>query len=259
MEHLRILDDGPVTRVTLDRPDVHNALDDRTIAELTECFLSFKKGSARAVVLEGAGPDFCAGADLRWMRRAAGYSPARNRADARRLARMLRAIEKCPLPVVCRVHCGTYGGGIGLVAACDMAVAADNARMVFSECRLGILPAVITPFILPKTGPGWLRRLYLSAEMFGMDTALRAGLVHDVVPEAELDARVEKLVRGVLLCGPQALREAKSFIRKRPGLDLAVETLVRARASREGKAGLESFLEKKPAPWLSNARITQER
>ncbi|MFA5140588.1 MAG: enoyl-CoA hydratase-related protein [Elusimicrobiota bacterium] len=249
-QHLRVEAEGPVATVTLDRPDVRNALDDRTIAELAGCFRSFKKGSSRVVVLRGAGTDFCAGADLRWMRKAAGYTPAKNRADARRLAKMLLAIEECPLPVICRVHGGTYGGGIGLVAACDMAVAAADARMVFSECRLGILPAVITPFILPKTGPGWLRRLYLSAEMFGMDTALRAGLVHDVVPAAELDARVEKLAKSILACGPQALRECKDFIRKAPGLDLAVETLVRVRASAEGKAGLDAFLEKRPAAWL---------
>lgn len=253
--HISLSQDGAVARVALCRPEVRNAMDETTLEELRDCFIGLGRSEARVVVLSGAGPDFCAGADVRWMRRAADYKPAQNRKDAKRLVDMIRAVDECPLPVVARVHGGCYGGGLGVVAACDVVVAADDARMCFSECRLGILPAVVSSFVLPKTGLSHLRRLYLTAEVFGMRTAQEIGLVHEACPASELDARAAQVAANILKNGPQAVRLAKAYIRKMAGLSrearvrFSVETLVKARSGAEGKEGLAAFLEKRPPAW----------
>lgn len=242
--------------VSLNRPEVRNAMDERTLDELAECFLSFySSAESRAVILKGNGPDFCAGADIRWMRRASDYSPAKNRKDAQRLLRALQIINECPVPVIVRAHGGIYGGGLGLIAASDIVVAEEKSKMRFSECRLGILPSVISAFVVPKIGPSHARRLYLTGELFGTGLAQAMGLIHESCPELELDARIAKLSGQILLNGPKANSLAKSYLRRLSFLDaksrekFSIETLVRARSSKEAKEGLSAFLEKRPAAW----------
>ncbi len=263
-EHLKVDYEGRVAWVTLDRASVRNAMDERTLAELEHCFKTMgrapkngKVGCAvRVAVLRAHGADFCAGADVRWMKRASAYSPAKNRKDAERLVRAIRAVDECALPVVAQVHGGVYGGGLGLVSACDVIVAASDAKMCFSECRLGILPAVVSSFVLPKIGISHTRRLYLTSEVFGMETAQRIGLVHEVVPAAELQARVKRAVDDILKNGPNAVRLAKSYLARLAALPreerirFSLDTLVEARSSAEGREGLTSFLERRPPSWL---------
>ncbi len=247
---------GHVAHATLNRPEVRNAFDEELIAEITNAFRAFSKDKAlRAVVLRGAGPDFCAGADIRWMRRAAGYGPAQNRRDASRLVEMCRTINECPIPVLAGVQGACFGGGLGIIAACDIVLAADNAKMAFSECKLGIIPAVVSSFVIPKIGEAQARRLFLTAETFGAALAQRIGLVHELAPEAELGAKLDSLLSSILRAGPNAVREAKALIRKVSGLPLAkripltVAALARVRGSAEGKEGLGAFLEKRLPSW----------
>lgn len=254
-----VVKNGSVSTVTLNRPEVRNAMSDQTLKELTHCFSSFAKSSSlRVVVVSGAGRDFCAGADIEWMRRAGKLPPAAGRKDARLLADMCRAVDECPVPVIASVQGAIYGGGLGLVSACDIVVAEEKAKMCFSECRLGILPAVVSCFVLPKIGVA-ARRFYLTAEVFGMAKARELGLVHEIAAEAELQAKVDSLVSHVLANGPRAVREAKALIRKLPGMTLekriklAVDTLVRVRSSAEGQEGLSAFLEKRRASWIEAA------
>jgi len=249
-----------VARVTLNRPEVRNAFDEAAIAAVTDCFLSLAKDKGiRATVIRGKGPDFCAGADIGWMRRAADYKPAESKKDSGRLVGMYRAIDACPVPVIVGVHGGCFGGGLGIVASSDIAVAASGARLAFSECRLGIVPAIISSFVLPKIGSGQARRYYLTAEAFGAEAALRMGLVHEVAPESELDARIEMIVQSILKAGPLAVREAKAMIRKASAMPFekrvryTVETLARIRATAEAKEGLSAFLEKRPPAWAQAA------
>ena len=248
---------GPVLFMTLNRPEVRNAFDEAAVAEITAAFKSRAKDPAlRAVVLRGAGKDFCAGADLRWMRRAAALSPAQSRRDAVRLLGMCRAIYECPVPVIARIHGACLGGGVGIASASDIAVAADNAVMAFSECRLGIVPAVISSFVLPKIGLGQARRLFLTAEPFSAGFAKPIGMVHEVAPESDLDPRIEGLLRHILRAAPSAVRKAKAFLRKVADLPMAnrlrisTDTLVRVRFSPEAREGFAAFLEKRPPSWI---------
>ncbi len=256
MGHLR-LELGPVAAVTLARPEARNAMSDATLRELTGAFKEIAgRPDVRVVVVRGEGKDFCAGADVEWMRRAGKLPPEEGKRDARLLAEMLSAVDECPVPVVARAQGAVFGGGLGLVSVCDVVVAADDAKMCFSECRLGILPAVISTFVLPRIGAA-ARRYYLTAEVFGMASAKEIGLVSEVVAPAALDARVASFVDAVLTCGPSATREAKALIRRLPGLSreesvsLTVDTLVRLRSSPEGQEGLSAFLEKRPASWVA--------
>src|SRR5256714_4199841 len=203
--------DGDVLRVTLARPERRNAFDAELIAELTAAFADV--GDARAVVLAGEGESFCAGADIEWQRSAIDLSFDENVEDARRLYRMCETIDHCPAPVLARVQGYALGGGSGLVACADVAIAADDAVFGFSEVKLGIIPAVISPFVLPKSG-AHARRYFLTGERFDADTALRIGLVHEVVDE--LDAAVRRVLRELLASGPQALPHAQRLIRERP-------------------------------------------
>ncbi len=245
-----------VVEVFLNRPEARNALDEQTLAELTEFFSkSPLLKNARVIVLKGNGPDFCAGADIRWMRRAADYPPAKNRKDAQRLLKALKAIDECPVPVVSRVHGGIYGGGLGLVAASDIVLAEENSKMRFSECRLGILPSVISSFVLPKIGLSQARRLYLTGEVFGAAFAKEIGLVHEIGPSEKIEERLSELVKQILLNGPKANRLAKSYLRRLSDLPrtrrekLSIDTLVKARSSPEAKEGLSAFLEKRSPSW----------
>ncbi len=248
MSGLRTERDGPVYRVTLARPDRRNAFDAALIAEVTEAFALV--GDARAVVLSGEGPSFCAGADVEWQRSSIDLSYDENVEDAMRLYEMCEAIDTCPPPVIARVHGYALGGGSGLVACADIAVAAPDAIFGFSEVRLGIIPAVISPFVLPKIG-AHARRYFLTGERFDADEALRIGLVHHVAEDP--DAVVDELVKGILSGGPEAIRAAKLLIRERPtGIETARIAAAR-RTSDEGQAGLRAFLERRRAAFDENA------
>jgi methylglutaconyl-CoA hydratase len=244
---LRIERDGPVLRITLARPDRRNAFDASLIAELAEAFVDV--GRARAVVLAGEGPSFSAGADVDWMRSSVALSFDENVADANALRRMLEAIDGCRVPVVARVQGHALGGGAGLVAAADIAIAGQDAVFAFSEVKLGIIPAVISPFVLAKIGPGAARRYFVTGERFDAQTAQRIGLVHEIA--ADLDAAVERVVRELLAAGPQAARWAKRLVRERPDGPETARWIAERRTSEEGQEGLRAFLEKRPPSWLA--------
>jgi methylglutaconyl-CoA hydratase len=244
---LRIERDGAVLRVTLARPERRNAFDAALIAELTEAFADV--GDARAVVLSGDGESFCAGADVEWQRASIDLSYEENVEDALRLYRMCETINACPAPVVARVHGFALGGGSGLVACADIAVAAQDAIFGFSEVRLGIIPAVISPFVFAKIGPGAARRWFLTGERFGPDVALRTGLVHEVA--ANPDGAVQKVVDALLAGGPEAIRAAKSLALERPVGRETAEIAATRRTSDEGQEGLRAFLEKRAPAWRS--------
>jgi methylglutaconyl-CoA hydratase len=232
--------DGDVLRVTLARPERRNAFDAALIADLTEAFADV--GDARAVVLAGQGDTFCAGADIEWQRSAIDLTFEENVEDALKLYRMCETIDRCPAPVVTRIQGYALGGGSGLAACADVAVAATDATFGFTEVKLGIIPAVISPFVLPKIGQH-ARRYFLTGERFDARTALRIGLVHEVA--AELDSAVEEIVDELLGSGPQAVREAKKLIRERPPGEETAEIAAQLRTSDEGQQRLRAFFERR--------------
>jgi len=242
---LRIEEDGPVRRVTLARPERRNAFDAALIAELTDAFADV--GDARAVVLAGDGESFCAGADVDWQRSAIDLSHDENVEDALRLYRMLEAIDTCAAPVVARIHGYALGGGSGVAACLDVAIAGEDAVFGFSEVKLGIIPAVISPFVLPRIGAA-ARRYFLTGERFDAQTALRIGLVSDVTDD--LDGAVERVVEELLTSGPAATREAKKLVREHPQADETAQIAARLRSGEEGQEGLQAFLERRQAAWL---------
>lgn len=252
--------EGPIARVTLSRPELHNAFDEGLIAGLARTFSELARDdTARVVVLAGAGKSFSAGADLNWMKRASAYDEERNRDDARALEAMLRVIDDCPRPVIGMVQGAAIGGGVGLVAACDIAVAGEAAVFGTSEVRLGIVPAVISPFVVRAIGPRQARRYFLTAERFGAEEARRIGLVHEVVPAERLEARVLGIAGEILKGGPLALADAKRLVRlvetmPQGGSILAEATvgmIAERRASEEGREGIAAFLEKRKPGWIA--------
>jgi methylglutaconyl-CoA hydratase len=251
-----IVEHGPVSRVRFNRPDVRNALDARMIAGLTESFLALSDSeSTRVVVLEGAGASFSGGADINYMRAGLALGEDENYADALRLSDMFSSIERCAVPVVARVQGAALGGGSGLVAACDIVVAAVDAVFGFTEARLGIVPAVISPFVLRKIGQSHARALFTTGERFDAARACAIGLVHEVVPTHDLDAVVDRKVTEILACGPQAARVAKeiarsvSAMRSDEARAWTARTIAARRASDEGQEGLRAFLEKRKPAW----------
>jgi methylglutaconyl-CoA hydratase len=248
MSALRVESEGPLYRVTLARPERRNAFDAALIAELTEAFASV--GDARAVVLAGEGQSFCAGADVEWQRSSIDLTYEANVDDAARLYRMLEAIDGCPVPVVVRVQGYALGGGSGLVACADVAVASGDATFGFSEVKLGIIPAVISPFVLAKIGSA-ARRYFATGERFGAETALRIGLVNEVA--GDLDDAVERLVGEILASGPHAVREAKRLVREPPPAVDLPHVAARLRTSDEGQEGLRAFLDKRTPAWRSES------
>lgn len=258
-EHIaveRLADRPSVACVRLNRPEAGNAMSDQTLRELAAAFEALaRQDDLRAVLVRGEGKHFCAGADIEWMRRAGGLSKEEGTRDARLLVDMLSAVERCPVPVVVAAHGAVYGGGLGLVAAADIALAADDSRMCFSECRLGIMPAVISVFVLPKIGEAAARRYYVTCEVFGMDTARAIGLVHEACPAAELTARAGAILDDILRNGPKAVRAAKRTLLELRGLsadrrvEKVLDTLVDLRSSPEGQEGLTAFLEKRRPRW----------
>ena len=245
MNALRVEREGPVLRVTLARPERRNAFDAALISELTVAFADV--GDARAVVLAGDGPSFSAGADVEWMRSSADLTHEGNVADARRLRAMLDAIDGCPAPVVARIQGHALGGGCGLAACADVAIAAPDAVFAFSEVKLGIVPAVISPFVLAKIGSGAARRWFATGERFGTDVALRIGLVHEVADD--LDDAADRVVAELLSAGPAAARGAKRIARAPFSADETAQLIADHRASAEGQEGLRAFLEKRPPAW----------
>jgi methylglutaconyl-CoA hydratase len=245
---LRLERDGPLLRVTMARPERRNAFDAALIAELTHAFADV--GDARAVILAGEGGSFSAGADVEWMRSSVDLSHDENVADALRLRALLEALDDCPAPVVARVQGHALGGGCGLVACCDIVVAEPSAQFGFSEVKLGIVPAVISPFALAKIGPGAARRWFVTGERFTADVALRIGLIHEVA--ADLDDAVGRIGAELLSAGPQAARAAKALARRAHSAAETAELIATHRTSAEGQDGLRAFLEKRPPDWLGS-------
>jgi len=248
-----------VGRVTLNRPDVRNAFDDALIAQLTRAFSELDRDPAiRAVLLGGNGPAFCAGADLNWMKRMAGYSYDENVRDARALADMLATLARMDKPTIARVHGPAFAGGTGLVAACDIAVGTPDAKFCFSEAKLGLSPATISPYVMRAIGARAASRYFLTAEVFDAQEALRIGMLSALVPAAELDGFIDSLLKHVLSGGSGAHARIKDLIRDVAGQpiddELRTDTarrIAEIRASEEGREGIASFLEKRKPKWLS--------
>ena len=252
--------ENKVCRVTLSRPDVHNAFNSLLIEELRQAFEeAAHRGpdEVRAVVLAGEGKSFCAGADVNWMRESLELGEEENVADALRMARMFDTINKCPLPVIGRIHGAALGGGMGLAAVCDIAIMAEGTVCAFSEAKLGIAPAVISPYVLAKIGQSHARALFLTAERFRAERALQIGLAHFVVPAEELDNEVERVVKEVMSSSPSAIARAKQLIMAVPRLSPddamrhTAETIAALRVSREGQEGLRAFLERRAPDWAT--------
>jgi methylglutaconyl-CoA hydratase len=253
--------DGPIGLLTLNRAERHNAFDDGLIADIIAGLRELNTHpDVRVVVVSALGKSFCAGADLNWMKRAAGYTDEENLADSRQLAEMLRTLNEMKKPTIARVQGPAYGGGVGLISACDIAVATYDAQFSLSEVKLGIIPAVISPYVIAKIGERYARRYFLTAERFSASEAYRIGLVHEIVPdEAGLDDAVGELIDTLLKNGPRAMAQAKLLIRavvNRP-IDAALiedtaQRITRQRASDEGREGLGAFLEKRKPNWLTD-------
>lgn len=253
--------DGAVSRLRMNRPEVHNAFDAGLIAALTETLERIGRDPAiRVVVLEGEGASFSAGADANWMRGMAAASEEENRQDSLALARLLRTLDELPKTTIARVHGAAFGGGVGLIACCDIAVGAAGVRLGLTESRLGLLPAVISPYVIAAIGVRQARRWFATAEMFDAAEALRIGLLHQVAPAEELDGLVQRQIDLLLKAGPVASAAAKALVRRvavdtdRDRLDADNAALTaRMRVSPEGQEGLGAFLEKRTAAWAVRA------
>jgi methylglutaconyl-CoA hydratase len=250
---------GAVARLRLHRPDLHNAFDSDLIETLTSALVAIGEDKAtRVVVLEGAGPSFSAGADLNWMRAMASATEAENRADALALARLMRTLDELPHPTIARVHGAAFGGGVGLIACCDIAIGSTDAKFGLTESKLGLLPAVISPYVITAIGARQARRWFATAELFDAAEAHRIGLLHAVVPADGLDAAIKRQIDLLLKVGPSAASRAKSLVRRVDGetdrnrLDNDnAELIAQLRVSAEGQEGLVAFLEKRTPNWAA--------
>jgi methylglutaconyl-CoA hydratase len=251
--------DGALAVIHLNRAEVRNAFNETTIAEITAVFRELGAAAdVRAIVLAAHGPAFCAGADLNWMKKMAGYTHEENRADAAQLAEMLRTIYTCPKPVVAKVQGDCYAGGMGLVAACDIAVSVEEANFCLSEVKLGLIPATISPYVIKAMGENAARRYFLTAERFSAQEAQRIGFVQCVVKADALDATVADIVKSLVSVSPNAVKEAKRLVRDVADQPLTseliadtAERIAEIRASEEGREGVRSFLEKRKPNWLA--------
>jgi methylglutaconyl-CoA hydratase len=246
---------GGVTTLTMNRPEVRNAIGPSLIAELTQCFAALAADDSRVLVLTGAGGAFSAGADIEWMQASRDLSEQQNVADANAAAALFSSIDACPKPVIARINGHALGGGAGLVACADLAIAVDTATFGFTEARLGLIPAMISPYVLRAIGPRRARELFVSGRRFGADEALEIGLVHRVVAADELDAAVASAAAEIARCGPVAIAESKRLVRDATASltlpDLA-ERIAAVRSSPEGQEGLTAFLEKRDPAWTSD-------
>ncbi len=254
---LEVRSEGSVARVRLRRPEVRNAFNARLIGELTECFQSLAQDSkVRVVVLSGEGKTFCGGADINWMRDSLDLSKEDNVADARRMSVMFRTIDRCPKPVIASIHGAALGGGAGLAAVCDIAIAEAGTQFGFTETKLGILPAVISPFVLAKIGSSHARALFLTGERFGAQRALHIGLVHEISAEDALERAVARVCEELRSAAPNAIAAAKQTIAQigeatyDATLDLTADIIAKQRTSAEGQEGLRAFLERRKANWI---------
>jgi len=256
-----------VATVTLNRPEIHNAFDETLIASLTAAFVSLDDNAdVRVVVLTGAGKSFCAGADLNWMRRMAAFGKEENLADANALAGMLRALYALSKPTIARVGGAAYGGGVGLVAACDIAIAVPESTFALSEARLGLIPATIGPYVIEAIGARQARRYFLTAERFDAQEARRIGLVHELVAADAIDARIDALIATLQTAGPAAQLECKALIRgvaHRPIDDDVIagtaQHIAAVRASPEGREGVAAFLGKRRPAWVPGGSGSENR
>lgn len=255
-ETLVVTKTDDVATVTLNRPDVHNAMDDRLMKELTECFRQLSNDtSLSAVVLTGNGKSFCAGADLTWMKRMVHYSKQENLKDSRLLLDMYETISVCPNPVIGRINGHAFGGGIGLLAVCDITISVPEARFAFSEVKLGIIPAVISTFVASRMTPAVMRRLFITGERFDANYAKEIGLIDLVVPADKLDETVHSCIEQVRSSGPQAIKEIKLLIdalqttERKHYREYTVEKISELRVSQEGQEGIKGFLEKRKPNW----------
>jgi len=255
---LKLTTEGPVARIWLDQPDTRNAFDDTVIAELTQAFVAAGDAAqVKAIVLGANGPAFCAGANLNWMRRMADYTREENLADAGKLADMLRTIAECPKPTIARVQGDVYAGGMGLVAACDMAVSVDTAWYCLSEVKIGLIPATISPYVIRAMGARASQRYFLTAERFTAAEAHRIGFVHEVVTADALDAKVDELLKALTGASPAAVRACKTLLADVTGRAIdetliakTVDGIADIRASDEGREGVQAFLQKRKPNWL---------
>ena len=257
-QHLSITQTGSVARITLTMPEIRNAFSDEVIQAITEAFADVgTRADVRAVVLAAEGPAFCAGANLNWMRRMADYTREENLADASKLAAMLRTIAECPKPTIARVQGDVYAGGMGLVAACDMAVSVDTAWYCLSEVKIGLAPATISPYVIRAMGARAAQRYFLTAERFTAAEAHRIGFVHEVVTADALDAKVDELLKALTSASPAAVVACKTLVADVVGRDIdegliayTVEAIADIRASAEGREGVQAFLNKRKPAWL---------
>jgi methylglutaconyl-CoA hydratase len=244
--------------VVLDRPDVHNAFNDELVQQITDAFTDLgRRDDIRVVILCGNGKSFCAGADLKWMKRMVQYSTEQNLDDARAVGRMFLAIAKCPKPVIARVHGAALGGGAGLVAACDIGIAIESVQFGFTEVKLGIIPAIISPFVIAKIGSGRAREFFITGERFLAPVAMNLGLIQHVVShEMALDALVESKISQILTSAPCAIAAAKELVfgvaaqSLENSIEFAAQAIARSRAGAEGQAGMKAFLERQKPPWI---------
>ena len=261
-ETIEVAIQNGVAVIWMNRPEVRNAFNETMIGELTAAFRSVDADTAvRAVVLAGHGPAFCAGADLNWMKKMAGYTFEENRADAMGLAGMLHSLHSMSKPTIARVHGPAFAGGMGLLSACDMAVASHNAEFCLSEVKLGLVPATISPYVLAAMGERAAGRYFLTAERFTAAEAYRIGLVQELALPEELDAKINELLGHLVVAGPASLAATKNLIRAVAGRPIApaliedtAERIAKARASDEGKEGVRSFLEKRKPSWHPEAK-----
>ena len=254
-EYILVEGQGIMT-ITLNRPEIHNPFDDKMIAELTNCFLDIQgKPDVRAVVITGAGKSFCAGADLNWMKRMGQYSLEENMKDAAGLSAMLQALEDIEVPVIARVNGAALGGGAGLVCACDFAIASEQVKIGFSEVKLGLLPGVISPYVIDRIGGKKAVQLFTNGERLAAEDALRVGLVDKVVSLEGLDLVIDQLIKQILSGGPQAVKECKRLARTGAHMErgefkkYCINAIAQIRASPEGKEGVGAFLEKREPAW----------
>jgi methylglutaconyl-CoA hydratase len=259
MKHLDLRFDAGVSTVTLNRPEVRNAFNEEVIAELTAVFLELgRRPEVRCVVLAASGTAFCAGADLNWMKRMASYSRDENLDDASALARMLEVIYQCPKPTIAKVQGDVYAGGLGLVTACDIAIASDTAHYCVSEVRIGLIPATISPYLIRAIGARAAHRWFLTAERFGAAQATACGLVHEAVPAGDLDARVAALAHTLVQAGPEAIKACKTLLHDVAGQEMSdsllqdtAERIADIRVTPEGREGIGAFLDKRKPNWLT--------